>query len=152
MATSRPSGRVARWTWPIDAAANGFSSNVISLLLQSGPNSVVSTFCKETERRLQGSFLRSCIHTTYNLLHIIVARSPFSQHYQMWFLIHSFFYTASLITGHTQKFALQKWTTSKNESNPFKCYFYGRSVETGSVVKWMCVKTKFVHSSSVWMK
>ena len=46
MATSRPSRRVARCTWPILAAANGWSSNDENLSRQSTPNSLFKIFCK----------------------------------------------------------------------------------------------------------
>lgn len=38
MATDRPSGRVARCTWPMDAAAKGRSSNDVTNDRQSDPN------------------------------------------------------------------------------------------------------------------
>lgn len=40
MATSRPSFIFAKWTWPMDAAANGLSSKYSSLSLQFGPRSL----------------------------------------------------------------------------------------------------------------
>ena len=44
MATGRPSGRTARWTCPIDAAANGFGSNSVNFSFQFGPRSLLTTF------------------------------------------------------------------------------------------------------------
>lgn len=46
MATSLPSFSLARWTWPIDAAANGRSSNDSSLSLQLGPRSLLNALYK----------------------------------------------------------------------------------------------------------
>lgn len=47
MATSLPSFSLAKCTWPIDAAANGFSSKYSSLSLQCGPRSLLMAFCRE---------------------------------------------------------------------------------------------------------
>lgn len=38
MATDRPSCSVAKWTWPMEAAAKGCSSNVATLERQSSPS------------------------------------------------------------------------------------------------------------------
>lgn len=48
MATSLPSFSLARWTWPMDAAANGRSSKESSLSLQLGPRSLFNAFYKYT--------------------------------------------------------------------------------------------------------
>lgn len=50
MATSLPSFSLAKCTWPIDAAANGFSSKYSSLSLQFGPRSLLTAFCREKKR------------------------------------------------------------------------------------------------------
>lgn len=47
MATSLPSFSLAKCTWPMDAAANGFSSKYSSLSLQLGPRSLLMAFCRE---------------------------------------------------------------------------------------------------------
>lgn len=52
MATSLPSFSLAKCTWPIDAAANGFSSKYSSLSLQFGPRSLLMAFCREKRNRL----------------------------------------------------------------------------------------------------
>lgn len=54
MATSLPSFSLARWTWPMDAAANGRSSNESSLSLQLGPRSLFNAFYKYKQ---EGFFL-----------------------------------------------------------------------------------------------
>lgn len=46
MATSLPSFSFARWTWPMEAAANGRSSNESSWSLQLGPRSLFNAFYK----------------------------------------------------------------------------------------------------------
>lgn len=48
MATSLPSFILARWTWPMDAAANGRSSKDSSLSLQLGPKSLFNAFYRHT--------------------------------------------------------------------------------------------------------
>lgn len=52
MATSLPSFSLAKCTWPIDAAANGFSSKYSSLSLQCGPRSLLMAFCREGREKL----------------------------------------------------------------------------------------------------
>lgn len=47
MATSLPSFSRAKCTWPMDAAANGFSSKYSSWSLQFGPRSLLMAFCGE---------------------------------------------------------------------------------------------------------
>ena len=46
-ATSRPSFQTARWTWPIEADATGWSSKDSNLLRQRVPRSARSTPCTE---------------------------------------------------------------------------------------------------------
>lgn len=47
IATSLPSFSLPKCTWPIDAAANGFSSKYSSLSLQLGPRSLLTAFCRD---------------------------------------------------------------------------------------------------------
>lgn len=46
IATSLPSFSLPKCTWPMDAAANGFSSKHSSLSLQLGPRSLLTAFCR----------------------------------------------------------------------------------------------------------
>lgn len=47
IATSLPPFNLPKCTWPIDAAAKGFSSKYSSLSLQSGPRSLLTAFCRQ---------------------------------------------------------------------------------------------------------
>lgn len=57
MATSLPSFIRARCTWPIDAAANGFSSKYSRLSLQFGPRSLQIAFCRDKKIPI---YVRTC--------------------------------------------------------------------------------------------
>ena len=59
MATSLPSFILARWTWPMDAAANGRSSKDSSLSLQLGPKSLFNAFYRHTHTHTAAVFAAS---------------------------------------------------------------------------------------------
>lgn len=80
IATSLPSFILARCTWPIEAAAKGFSSKNSNLSRQFGPKSLLTAFChrkKSQQNLLQGAYVRLPFCTIQSICMNITRAMPF---------------------------------------------------------------------------